>query len=67
MTANVAPNGIVQAGDVIAGGGSCRMWSSPAFDVPFGHLALDEAWVGAVPSHRVQASAELDDGVAPEV
>jgi hypothetical protein len=39
MTANVAPNGIVQAVDVIAGGGSCRMWSSPD-----GHAVLVTPW-----------------------
>ncbi len=36
-----------------------------AFDVPFGHLAFDEAGVGAEPSGGVEASGELDDDSAP--
>jgi hypothetical protein len=36
-----------------------------AFDVPFGHLAFDEAGVGAWSSAGVEAAAELGEGVTP--
>ncbi len=36
-----------------------------AFDLPLGHLALDESGVGSEPPHRVQTPAQLDDGVRP--
>ena len=33
-----------------------------ALDVPFGHLALDDSWCGALPSSEVEASEEtLED------
>ncbi len=35
-----------------------------AFDVPFGHLAFDEAGVGAEPSSRVETSGELGDNAS---
>ena len=38
-----------------------------AFDVLFGHLAFDDAGVGAEASERVEAAAEHDDGVPPAV
>ena len=36
---------------------------SGAFDVPLGHLALDEPWIGSEPTAWVEPAAELCDGV----
>ena len=36
-----------------------------SFDVPFHHLAFDDARVGSVAPGRVEASPEGGDGVAP--
>jgi hypothetical protein len=35
------------------------------FDVPLGHLALDQSWVGPVAPEGVETATELDDGVTP--
>ena len=36
-----------------------------SFDVPFRHFAFDDTRVGAVPSGRVEAMGEQDQGVCP--
>ena len=36
-----------------------------AFDVPFGHLAFDDAGIGPVSSDRVESLHDEGDGVAP--
>jgi hypothetical protein len=38
-----------------------------AFDVPFGHLAFDQAWAGSEASLRVQSLADQDESVGPAV
>ena len=35
-----------------------------SFDVPFGHLAFDEAGVGSLPTGRVQAARELHEDLS---
>lgn len=37
------------------------------FDVPLGHLALDEPWVRAEPATWVEALEEQSDGMTPSV
>lgn len=49
----------------------CEWWSgglgpvvvSVAFDVPLGHLALDEPWIGSEPAAWVEPATESGDGV----
>ena len=56
--------------DAEDGGDGWSGWLGPvgvsgAFDVPFGHLALDQSGGGSVAAERVETAAELDDGVSP--
>jgi hypothetical protein len=46
-------------------GGLGPVGVSGPFDVPLGHLAFDQSRVGSVPPDRVEAAAELHDGMTP--